>query len=118
MTPIEIAFVIAFSLCFGSFANVCIYRFPVDKSMFTPSECMHCNKQIPFYLNIPLFGFFILRGKSACCQKSLSLQYPIVEALAGFGALYLGLIYGVNIESVLVFFFYFIACDYFFYRSQ
>ena len=39
-------------------------------------------------------------------RKSLSLQYPIVEALTGVGALYLGLIYGVNIESVLVFFFY------------
>ena len=106
MTPIEIAFVIAFSLCFGSFANVCIYRLPVNKSMITPSECMHCNKTIPFYLNIPVIGFFILRGKSACCQKSLSLQYPIVEALTGVGALYLGLIYGINIESVLVFFFY------------
>ena len=118
MTPIEIAFVIAFSLCFGSFANVCIYRLPVDKSMFTPSECMHCNKPIPFYLNIPLFGFFILRGKSACCQKSLSFQYPIVEALTGVGALYLGLIYGVNIESVLVFFFYLSLVIIFFYRSQ
>ena len=106
MTPIEIAFVIAFSLCFGSFANVCIYRLPDDKSMFTPSKCMHCNNPIPFYFNIPLIGFFILRGKSACCQKSLSLQYPIVEALSGIGALYLGLIYGVNIESVLLFFFY------------
>ena len=106
MTPIEIAFIISFSLCFGSFANVCIYRLPVDKSMLTASECMHCQKPIPFYFNIPLVGFFILRGKTACCQKSLSPQYPIVEGLTAVGAFYIGSIYGVNFESVLAFFFY------------
>jgi leader peptidase (prepilin peptidase)/N-methyltransferase len=77
----------------------------INQCLLHQSACI-VNKLIPFYLNIPLFGFFILRGKSACCQKPLSLQYPIVEALAGVGALYLGLIYGVNIESVLLFFFY------------
>ncbi len=106
MTLIEIAIVIAFSLCFGSFANVCIFRLPVDKSMLGRSECMHCNKPVPFYLNIPILGFLILQGQSACCQKPLSFQYPIVEGTATIGALYLGSTYGVNIESIFAYFFY------------
>ena len=106
MTPIEILFIVTFGLCFGSFANVCIYRLPADKTMLTRSECMYCQKPIPFYFNIPVIGFLMLRGRSACCQKPLSYQYLFVEGLTAIGGLYLGLIYGVSIESVLVFFFF------------
>lgn len=106
MTSIEIAYVIAFGLCFGSFANVCIYRLPVDKTMLTKSECMHCQNPIPFYLNIPIIGFLLLQGRSACCKKPLSLQYPFVEGLTAIGSLCLGLIYGISIDSVLAFFFF------------
>ena len=75
MTPIEIAFIISFSLCFGSFANVCIYRLPVDKSMLTPSECMHCQKPIPFYFNIPLFGWYLRKiGSIAIVRETTTKE--------------------------------------------
>jgi leader peptidase (prepilin peptidase)/N-methyltransferase len=47
-----------------------------------PSHCPSCRAIIPPYLNIPIFGFLILRGKTACCGQPLSPRYPIVEALS------------------------------------
>ena len=106
MTYIEVTYIIFIALCFGSFANVCIYRLPYNKSLLTSSECYHCQKSIPFYLNIPIIAFFLLNRKSACCQKALSWQYPIVEALTALGGVYLYLTYGLHIESILAFAFF------------
>ena len=106
MTYFESTYVILLSLCFGSFANVCIYRLPVDKSMLSPSICMHCQKPIPFYFNIPVIAYIFLRGKTSCCQKPLAIQYPIVEALSAFGGIYIAYINGLNIDSILSFFFF------------
>ena len=106
MTYFESTYVILLSLCFGSFANVCIYRLPADKSMLSPSECMHCQNPIPFYFNIPVIAYIFLRGKTSCCQKSLAIQYPIVEVFTAFGGIYIAYVNGLNIESVLSFFFF------------
>ncbi len=66
----------------GSFLNVCILRIP-EKTFFKNqrSVCPACGARIPFYLNIPILSWFILRGKAACCGARLSIQYPLVEAL-------------------------------------
>ncbi len=64
----------------GSFFNVLIYRLPRDIFWSSRrSRCPHCEQQIPLYLNIPLVSFLLLRGRTACCQQRLSLQYPLVE---------------------------------------
>lgn len=82
----------AFGACIGSFLNVCILRIP-ERNFFSNlrSVCPACGQQIPFYLNIPILGFFILRGKARCCSAKLSWQYPIVELLGAliFSGLYL-----------------------------
>ena len=106
MAYIEVIYIIFIALCFGSFANVCIYRLPYNKSLLTSSECFHCQKPIPFYLNIPILAFFLLKRKSACCQKELSWQYPIVETLTALGGVYLYYTYGLHIDSVLAFTFF------------
>ena len=73
-------FAIIIGACIGSFLNVCILRIP-EKTFWSHqrSVCPACGAQIPFYLNIPVFGFFILRGKAKCCGAKLSWQYPIIE---------------------------------------
>ena len=48
----------------------------------------------------------LFKQKSACCQKTLSWQYPIVEALTALGGVYLYYIYGLHIDSVLAFAFF------------
>ena len=79
-------------LLFGSFLNVCAYRIPRKKSIvWGRSQCPHCGHKIPFYYNVPLVSFIILKGKCHYCGAKISWQYPIVEVITGFltWALYL-----------------------------
>ncbi len=84
--------------CIGSFLNVCIYRLPLDISIFSPSRsfCPHCRKQVKAYDNIPLLSFLLLGGKCRRCAGKISWRYPLVEALTGFVALALYWKYGLS----------------------
>ena len=75
--------------CVGSFYNVIVYRMPRGISLVNPpSHCPLCKKHIPLYYNLPIIGWIILRGKSACCKQPISIIYPIGESLCGLlGAL-------------------------------
>ena len=71
----------------GSFANVLIYRLqqqgkPLD--LLKGSYCPSCFYSIPFYLNIPLFSWFFLKGKCKNCKAPFSFRYPLVEFLMAF----------------------------------
>jgi leader peptidase (prepilin peptidase)/N-methyltransferase len=67
----------------GSFLNVCIYRLPLGLSVNEPkrSFCPHCKHQIPWWQNIPLFSWVLLRGKCANCKAPISFRYLGVELL-------------------------------------
>ena len=69
--------------CVGSFLNVVIYRLPLDISVANPkrSFCPSCKYQIPFYHNIPLFSWLILRGKCRNCGSAISARYFFVELI-------------------------------------
>lgn len=92
-----------FGACVGSFYNVIVYRMPRGISLVNPpSHCPLCKKQIPIYLNLPVIGWIILRGKTACCHKPLNIIYPIGEALCGLlGALALFAAVAVNYGTVV-----------------
>lgn len=72
-----------FGACIGSFLNVVIYRLPRGLSVNEPSRsfCPDCKHEIPWFLNIPIFSWVMLRGRSACCNKRISARYCIVELL-------------------------------------
>lgn len=60
-----------------------IFRWPRRISVVAPASfCPACERPIPVHLNIPVFSYFLLRGKSACCGSRLSPRYPLVEAAA------------------------------------
>ncbi len=70
-------------LVIGSFLNVCIYRLPLNKNvLWGRSQCPHCGHYIPWYLNIPVLSFVVLRGRCKFCKAKISFQYPIVEILS------------------------------------
>lgn len=47
------------------------------------SFCPTCKTPIKAKYNIPVLGWIILRGNSACCEKKISSKYPIFELLCG-----------------------------------
>ena len=67
----------------GSFLNVVIYRLPAGVSLTEPrrSFCPHCKAQIPWYHNIPLLSWLLLRGKCAHCGAGIAFRYFAVELL-------------------------------------
>lgn len=80
MQLIEIIIIIVLGSAFGSFFNVCIYRLPAKKSIIFPaSHCPGCSKAIPIWLNIPILGYIISRGKCKYCESKIHWHYPLVE---------------------------------------
>jgi len=87
--PLFEAAIFALGLCLGSFLNVCIYRLPRGKSVVTPrSACPKCGNLIPFYHNLPVLSWLILRGKCRSCKQPISPRYLVIELLTGL--LFLG----------------------------
>ncbi len=68
----------------GSFLNVVVWRLPRNESLVSPpSHCPKCNTRLTWYDNIPVFGWIALRGRCRYCKDSISVRYPIVEAITG-----------------------------------
>jgi leader peptidase (prepilin peptidase)/N-methyltransferase len=89
-SPAAYAFVVALGLLWGSFANVCIYRwpptdeFPRGRSVVRPgSHCFACGAPIRWYDNVPLFAWLWLGGKCRSCKAQFSARYLVVEAVTG-----------------------------------
>ncbi|HEX2688539.1 MAG TPA: prepilin peptidase [Kofleriaceae bacterium] len=84
------AFAVVLGLLWGSFANVCIYRwppsdeFPNGRSVIRPgSQCAACHTPIRWYDNIPVLAWLWLGGKCRSCQAPFSSRYLVVEATTG-----------------------------------
>jgi len=72
-----------FGASIGSFLNVLIDRLPKEESINGRSRCDFCGKKIAWYDLTPVLSFFILKGKTRCCRKKLSFQYPLIEFVTG-----------------------------------
>jgi leader peptidase (prepilin peptidase) / N-methyltransferase len=78
------AVVVALGLLWGSFANVCIYRWPAGGSVVTPgSHCLACRAPIRWYDNVPVLAWLWLRGRCRACKAPFSARYLVVEAATG-----------------------------------
>jgi leader peptidase (prepilin peptidase)/N-methyltransferase len=76
--------VFVFGLIVGSFLNVCISRWPDEKSVISPrSRCPKCENLILWYDNIPLLSWLYLKAKCRHCALRISWIYPGVELLTG-----------------------------------
>ena len=81
LKAVTVFFGFLFGACFGSFANVVIYRLPQSENLWGRSHCKRCGNLISWYHNIPLLSYFILHGRCAFCSEKFSLRYPAVEFL-------------------------------------
>ncbi len=62
-----------------------IYRVPAGLSiLYPPSRCPHCLRKLAPRDNIPIIGWFLIRGKCRYCHTPVSWRYPAIEALTAF----------------------------------
>ncbi len=77
-----VPFVFAFGACVGSLLNVLAYRMPKGISVvWPPSACPACGTKLNPNDNIPILGWFLLRGRCRYCRSAISPEYPIVETV-------------------------------------
>jgi len=81
-TPAAIAVAAIWGAIWGSFFNVVIARVPQGQSVVRPaSRCGSCGQAVRAWDNIPIFSYFLLRGRCRACGTRFSVRYPLVEAL-------------------------------------
>ena len=96
-------FILLIGLIFGSFANVCIHRLPLDLDIIRGrSQCPKCKKKIIWYDNIPLLSSLILSFKCRICKKKIPKQYFIVELLSGLAFMFFYKTLGLSFDFVLI----------------
>lgn len=84
LSAIQTIILFVFGSCIGSFLNVCIDRWVKNQSVIKPrSYCPHCQKNIPWYLNIPILTWLLLKGKTRCCGKPIPFRYFLSEVGIG-----------------------------------
>ncbi len=80
-------FAFAFGSAWGSFANVVVYRWPLELSVaHPPSHCPSCKHAIRAYDNVPVFAWLWLRGRCRDCNTKISARYPLIELAFGLVA--------------------------------
>lgn len=75
-------------------------------NLMTPaSACPHCSHKIRAYENIPIISYVFLRGRCSSCKAPISIRYPIIEAISGVLAAYIGWRFGFTLAmaAALVF---------------
>jgi len=98
-------------LAVGSFLGVVAYRMPRKLSIVRPSSyCVSCNRKIPFYDNIPLVSYILLKGRCRYCKEKIPLNNFLIEIITGalfvinyfFFGLSIKTLAGIILCSVLV----------------
>ena len=67
----------------GSFINALAFRHNTGKSMWGRSACTSCGRTVSSGDLIPVLSYIFLRGRCRQCKATISLQYPLIEVLAG-----------------------------------
>ena len=70
--------------------------------LYPRSHCSICKKPIPFYKNIPILSYLILRGKCSNCNNQISLQYPIVEIVTALITLHASRHFNLGYEFIAI----------------
>lgn len=103
LTTMTAVIIFIYGLLIGSFLNVCIYRIPLEKTVVKGrSYCTSCNSLIPWYCNIPLLSYLVLKGRCKDCGEKISPIYPAVELLNALLYLVVWQVYGLTVQALLI----------------
>lgn len=98
MTLLYFVFLFLLGLGIGSFLNVLVLRLNTGESVIKGgSRCLSCGEGLRWFELIPVFSFFLQRGRCRYCASRISWQYlglelssGIIFLLVGFDILLLG----------------------------
>lgn len=86
MTLFYQIYAFAMGAVIGSFLNVCILRWPRERSIVKPrSRCSSCGHQLEWFENIPVASWIFLRARCRVCEEPISIQYPLIELSVAIG---------------------------------
>jgi leader peptidase (prepilin peptidase)/N-methyltransferase len=81
-----------FGALIGSLLNVCIYRMPLEKSLWWPgSRCSNCYQPVRKLDNLPILSYWILGGRCRTCGVKFSSRYFLIELFTA--SMFAGLFY-------------------------
>lgn len=91
-----------FGCCVGSFINVCIENVPRERPVVGGrSVCPSCGHRLGFRDLIPVFSWFILKGRCRYCRRRIPARIPAVELTTGIAYLLCCVRLGPCFEAVL-----------------
>lgn len=89
--------------CVGSFLNVCILRWPAERSIVRPrSRCPSCGHQLAWFENLPIVSWLALRARCRCCDERISAQYPLIELTVAIGWMLAVRTFGPTFEALRI----------------
>ena len=95
-------YIFLMGITFGSFFTLAVYRIPLGQDItHNRSYCPNCNHKLSNLDLIPLFSYIFLRGKCRYCKTKISAQYPVIEAVNGFGYVLIFIMNGFNFTGIL-----------------
>jgi len=103
VNPLDIAFiflpallVFILGIALGSFGNVLVYRYRSGVTLWGRSRCLSCGTTLTARDLIPLLSYLLSRGRCRHCGSRFSMQYPLVELVAGLLALVVFAVSGLD----------------------
>ncbi|WP_077913831.1 prepilin peptidase [Listeria cornellensis] len=87
-----------YSLVLASFLHVVGMNYPLRKPFLRriSSECDYCGEKLLTIHLLPVVSFILLKGRTGCCNQSMSWSYFIVEILAPIFVCILYKVYGLE----------------------
>ena len=81
---------------------------PAKYTIVTPrSACPKCGHNITALENIPVISYLVLGGKCKGCKTSISIRYPLIEALTGALIVLVAYQYGYTYTTLFAWIFVF-----------
>jgi leader peptidase (prepilin peptidase) / N-methyltransferase len=105
MSSINIVLYVVFFIAgvvVGSFLEVVAYRIPRKISIVKPrSFCPNCGAKIPFYDNIPLISYIILRGRCRKCNARIPITSFLIELFTGLLFVTNYYFFGISLQIII-----------------
>lgn len=103
MHVLEGVIVLALGLIAGSYLGCLAYRLPRKQdTVHEPSRCTRCGVKLNWPELLPLISFWYLGGKCRYCHSSISIVYPLIEAVTALIFLLLWFRFNISFPELVI----------------